>query len=104
MIIGAVMVTTPQQVALQDAIKGAEMFKKTNVPLFGFVLNMSSYVCPSCGSRSELSSSSKAHSVLSNYEDGGNILGDIPFEPLISSTSDEGTPIVMIRPNSVQVS
>jgi ATP-binding protein involved in chromosome partitioning len=98
------MVTTPQQVALQDALKGAEMFKKTNVPLLGFVLNMSSYICPSCGTRSEMSSGGKAQSTLSNYQNGSELLGDIPFEPEISSTSDEGTPIVMIKPQSQQVS
>jgi len=103
-IAGAVMVTTPQKVALQDALKGAEMFKKTSVPLLGFVLNMSSFLCPSCGESSPLVSTTHAEEVLGAYPDGGGILGKLPFGTEVSETSDRGTPIVISNPTSVHVS
>jgi len=97
---GALMVTTPQKVAVQDALKGAEMFRKTNVPLLGFVLNMSSFSCPKCGTLTKVPS--KALSSLEKY--GVDILGDIPFEMEISASSDEGTPIVLSQSTTSQAS
>jgi len=97
---GALMVTTPQKVAVQDALKGAEMFRKTNVPLLGFVLNMSSFSCPKCGTLTKVPS--KALSSLEKY--GVDILGDIPFEMEISASSDEGTPIVLLQSTTSQAS
>ena len=97
------MVTTPQKVALQDALKGAEMFKKTLVPLLGFVLNMSSYQCPSCGHSSSLPGTKTTQDILYAYPNGGGILGTLPFGSEVSETSDQGTPIVISSPQSYHV-
>lgn len=97
---GAIIVTSPQNVAVQDAIKGAEMFQKTHVPILGCILNMSSYVCSNCGSETKIKSNVdrlvEPHSV--------ELLGNLPLDLDISNTSDEGRPIILDSNKYVQVS
>jgi ATP-binding protein involved in chromosome partitioning len=91
-------VTTPQKVAVQDAIKGAEMFRKTDVPLLGCVLNMSSFICPSCGTKSQIGHSFQSLLDITRVE----LLAEIPFQSSIAEAADAGTPIVMSKPDSPQ--
>jgi ATP-binding protein involved in chromosome partitioning len=76
------------------------MFKKTNVPVLGYVSNMSAFVCPSCGTKTPLSSKSKSFSSQTGVE----LLGDIPFNIEIGDYSDEGNPLVVAKPESPYVS
>jgi ATP-binding protein involved in chromosome partitioning len=97
---GAVMVTTPQDVALADVRKGMVMFNKVNVPVLGIVENMSYYICGHCGARENI------------FDTGGGartakelnvpFLGEIPIDTNIRIGSDEGTPIVFSHPESAQ--
>lgn len=97
------MVTTPQKVALQDTMKGAEMFKKTSVPLLGFVLNMSSYQCPSCGYLSELPGTKTTEEFLSDYMNETVVFGRLPFLSEVSDMADQGRPVVISNPESFHV-
>ena len=94
------IVTTPQKVAVQDAIKGAEMFRKTQVPLLGCVLNMSSFVCPSCGTQSSIGQSYQTLLDTCEIE----LLAELPFHGDVALTADSGTPIVLSKPDSLHVS
>ena len=97
---GAVVVTTPQDVALADAIKGVAMFRKVNVPVLGIVENMSYFLCPHCSGRTEI------------FDHGGGqeqarrlkvpFLGEIPLDPAIRIAGDAGRPIVASAPESTQ--
>ena len=78
------------------------MFRKTNVPILGCVLNMSSFVCPSCGTKSHLGGSKASSSLLETCSI--DLLADIPFQMEIGDASDEGTPIVLAKPDSPIVS
>lgn len=84
---------------MQDAIKGVEMFKKTNVPVIGYVSNMSAFICPCCGNKTSISSKSRSFS----QQTGVDLLGDIPFDIEIGESSDDGNPLVISKPNSPQV-
>ncbi len=95
---GAVIVTTPQDVALIDARKGLQMFRKVNVPVLGVIENMSAFVCPSCGHREEIFKSGGGHRTADEL--GVPFLGDIPIDPQIVLGGDAGTPIVAARPDS----
>jgi ATP-binding protein involved in chromosome partitioning len=95
---GAVIVTTPQDVALIDARKGLQMFRKVNVPVLGVIENMSSFVCPNCGHREEIFKSGGGHRTA--LELGVPFLGDIPIDPQIVLGGDSGSPIVAARPDS----
>ena len=90
---GAVIVSTPQDIALIDARKGIAMFRKTQVPMLGIVENMSVFVCPHCGHESRTSSAMAARAPTA-AELGAPFLGEIPLVPAIRETSDAGTPIV----------
>lgn len=96
---GAVMVTTPQEVALIDVIKGANMFDRVNVPLLGIVENMSYFVCPCCGTRSEIFSHGGGRRTAKEH--GWPFLGEIPIDPSVRVGGDEGTPVVISHPDSV---
>ena len=95
---GAVIVTTPQDVALIDARKGLAMFQKVNVPVLGIIENMSYFVCPQCGHREEI------------FKHGGGektarelkvpFLGEIPLDPKVAVGGDAGRPIVAADPDS----
>ena len=95
---GAVIVSTPQDIALADARKGLNMFRKVNVPVLGIVENMSYFICPHCGERTEIFSHGGAEREAERL--GVEFLGAIPLDIRIRETSDGGTPIVVAEPDS----
>ena len=95
---GAVIVSTPQDLALIDARKGLNMFRKVDVPLLGIVENMSYFVCPSCGDRSDIFGHGGAKAESERI--GVPLLGEVPLHMSIRETSDAGTPIVVSDPSS----
>ena len=95
---GSVIVSTPQDIALLDARKGLAMFEKVHVPVFGIVENMSYFLCPHCGERSEIFGHGGARETAARL--GAEFLGEIPLDIAIRETSDAGTPIVASRPDS----
>jgi ATP-binding protein involved in chromosome partitioning len=95
---GAVIVSTPQDVALSDARKGLNMFRKVDVPVLGLIENMSYFVCPHCGERTEIFSHGGARREAVKL--GADFLGEIPLDTEIRKTSDEGRPIVVSNPDS----
>ena len=118
--------TTPQEIALIDARKGALMFQKVGIPVLGLVNNMSSYACPECGHHSHIFGATGAQklskeigynrltlSTRRNYTNfiqfeshficpfvGVNILADIPLDTSIMEAADQGHPIVISSPKS----
>ena len=97
---GAIIVSTPQDIALIDARKGLAMFKKTHVPVFGIVENMSTFVCPNCGHESHIFGHGGARETAAKL--GTDFLGEIPLHIAIRETSDGGTPITARDPGSAQ--
>ena len=97
---GAVIVSTPQDIALIDARKGLAMFKTTQVPVFGIVENMSTFVCPHCGKESHIFGHGGARETAAKL--GTDFLGEIPLHMAIRETSDGGTPITASDPTSPQ--
>jgi ATP-binding protein involved in chromosome partitioning len=95
---GAVIVSTPQDIALLDARKGLNMFKKVEVPVLGIIENMSYFCCPNCGHRTEIFSHGGARREAGVL--GTEFLGEIPLDIAIRETSDAGTPIVVADPAS----
>ena len=95
---GAVIVSTPQDIALLDARKGINMFNQVSVPILGLIENMSYYVCPHCGHRAEIFSYGGARKVAERQ--GQEFLGEIPLVAEIRETSDAGLPIVVSEPKS----
>jgi ATP-binding protein involved in chromosome partitioning len=95
---GAVIVSTPQDIALVDACKGLRMFEKMRVPVFGVIENMSYFTCPHCGARSEIFAHGGARREAARL--GTEFLGEIPLDVRIRKTSDEGNPIVFSEPES----
>jgi ATP-binding protein involved in chromosome partitioning len=90
---GAVIVSTPQDIALIDAKKGIAMFQKVQVPILGIVENMSLFVCPDCGSRHDIFGHGGARQTAEQL--GVPFLGEIPLVPRIRETSDAGTPVAV---------
>ncbi|NBX66351.1 MAG: ATP-binding protein [Proteobacteria bacterium] len=97
---GAIIVSTPQDIALIDARKGLEMFRKTNVPILGIVENMSHFCCPNCGTRSDVFGHGGAR--LEAEKAGVPFLGEIPLHASIREQSDAGVPVVIAAPESQQ--
>ena len=95
---GAVIVSTPQDIALIDARKGLNMFRKVDVPVLGLIENMSYFCCPNCGHRSEIFGHGGARREAQRL--GMDFLGEIPLDVAIRETSDEGRPIVAADPAS----
>jgi ATP-binding protein involved in chromosome partitioning len=95
---GGVVVTTPQDVALSDARKGIMMFKQVNVNVLGVIENMSYFICPGCGKRSDIFSSGGGEKTSEQYQ--VPFLGQIPLEVDIREGGDKGTPIVVSQPES----
>jgi ATP-binding protein involved in chromosome partitioning len=95
---GAVIVSTPQDIALLDARKGLNMFRKVDVPVLGIVENMSYFLCPHCGERSEIFSHGGARKEAEKL--GTDFLGEVPLDIQIRETSDGGRPIVVAEPAS----
>jgi len=96
---GAVIVTTPQSIALSDVRKAVAMFKKLNVPILGAIENMSGFVCPKCETVSKIFSEGSAKTLKSSY--GIDILGAIPLDPKVCDASETGTPITISAPDSI---
>ncbi len=97
---GAVIVTTPQDIALIDARKAAAMFDKVHVPTLGIVENMSMFVCPHCGKTSHIFAEGGAKRL--SDEIAAPLLAQIPLDIDIRTHADEGTPITIARPDSRQ--
>ncbi len=95
---GAVIVSTPQDIALLDARKGLNMFRKVDVPVLGFIENMSYFKCPHCGERTDIFSHGGARKEAEKL--GVEFLGELPLDMAIRETSDEGRPIVLSQPES----
>ncbi len=95
---GIVIVSTPQDIALIDAVKGVNMFKRVNVPILGIVENMSYYICENCGSRADIFGHEGAKKTAETM--GVDFLGEIPLHMDIRQNSDSGTPIVISKPDS----
>jgi ATP-binding protein involved in chromosome partitioning len=95
---GAVIVTTPNEVALIDARKGLAMFQKVNVPVLGIVENMSWFVCPHCQGVSDIFS--RGGGERTAREMGVPFLGEIPLDPSVRKAGDTGTPVVLAAPES----
>ncbi len=95
---GAIIVSTPQDIALLDARKGLNMFRKVDVPVFGIIENMSYFICPNCNHRSDIFSHGGAHKTADEL--GCDFLGEVPLHIAIRETSDGGEPIVASQPDS----
>ena len=95
---GVVMVTTPQDVALIDVVRGIQMFESTHAPIIGVVENMSGYVCPSCGHVEEIFGKGGGEATAKRY--GVPFLGSIPIDPRVVRAGDSGSPVVASYPES----
>jgi len=95
---GAVIVTTPQDVATGDALRGAKMFQRVNVPVFGIVENMSWFECPHCGKPTALFGSGGGERLAAEL--GLPLLGQVPLLPKVLEAADRGQPIVVADPES----
>ncbi|OJY78447.1 MAG: sodium:proton antiporter [Rhodospirillales bacterium 70-18] len=93
---GAVIVSTPQDIALLDARRGVRMFERTRVPVLGLIENMSFFCCPKCGERSEIFGHGGARAEAARL--GCEFLGEIPLVLEVRTASDAGTPIVALDP------
>jgi ATP-binding protein involved in chromosome partitioning len=96
---GAIIVSTPQDLALIDARKGLNMFKRVNVPVLGIIENMSYFLCPKCGHRSDIFGHGGARHEAERL--GAPFLGALPLHMAIRETSDSGHPIVAADPSSM---
>ncbi|MEP5761478.1 MAG: Mrp/NBP35 family ATP-binding protein, partial [Litoreibacter sp.] len=94
---GAVIVSTPQDLALIDARKGLNMFRRVDVPVLGIVENMSYFLCPDCGSRHDIFGHGGARAEAEKL--GVPFLGEVPLDMQIRETSDAGTPVVVSDPD-----
>jgi ATP-binding protein involved in chromosome partitioning len=96
---GAVIVSTPQDLALIDARRGIAMFRRVNVPVLGIVENMSMFICPQCGARSDIFGHGGARREAERL--GVPFLGEVPLDIAIREKSDSGTPVVATVPDGV---
>jgi ATP-binding protein involved in chromosome partitioning len=94
---GAVIVTTPQDIALIDARKGLKMFEKVGIPILGVVENMSLHICPNCGHESHIFGSGGAEQMCSDYDI--DLLGSLPLDIAIREQADSGMPTVVADPD-----
>ncbi|HRY25628.1 MAG: iron-sulfur cluster carrier protein ApbC [Geminicoccaceae bacterium] len=97
---GAIIVSTPQDIALLDARKAINMFRRVDVPILGIVENMSYFCCPNCGHRTEIFAHGGARECAAKYN--VDFLAEIPLDIVIRETSDSGRPIVVSQPDSPQ--
>lgn len=95
---GAVVVTTPQEVALADCRKGIAMFDNVNVPVIGVVENMSYFICDDCGKRHNIFPAGGGKRIAEKW--GVPLIGEVPMEPAVAGCGDEGAPAVLRYPNS----
>jgi ATP-binding protein involved in chromosome partitioning len=94
---GAVIVTTPQDIALIDARKGLKMFEKVGIPILGVVENMSTHICPKCGHESHIFGTGGAERMCKDY--GTELLGQLPLDESIREQADSGKPTVVADPD-----
>jgi len=94
---GAVIVTTPQDIALLDARKGVKMFEKVGVPILGVVENMSLHICPNCGHESHIFGTGGGEKMCADF--GTTFLGSLPLELQIREEADSGRPTVVADPD-----
>ena len=99
---GAVIVTTPQDVALLDARKGIEMFRKVGVPLLGVVENMSTHICSNCGHEEAIFGQGGGASLSRDYDT--DVIGRLPLDITIREQTDSGCPVVASDPDNAQAS
>ncbi|TIB86865.1 cytosolic Fe-S cluster assembly factor nubp1-A [Wallemia mellicola] len=97
---GAVLITTPQEVALQDVRKEIDFCRKTNIPILGIVENMSGFVCPSCHGESEIFAASTGGAQALAEELGLDLLGKVPLDPRIGQSADFGLNFLEEYPDS----
>jgi ATP-binding protein involved in chromosome partitioning len=95
---GALLVATPQDVALADVVRAKSMFDKVNIPILGIVENMSYFVCDGCGRRHEIFSRGGAERAAKRFSIP--FLGEIPITPALREGGDAGVPILVKEPNS----
>ncbi|MEF2789595.1 iron-sulfur cluster carrier protein ApbC [Parasutterella excrementihominis] len=95
---GAVVVTTPQDIALMDARKGLVMFEKVNVPILGIIENMATHICSKCGHEEHIFGEGGAAKMAAQY--GVELLGELPLDINIRLSMDKGEPIVISDPDS----
>jgi ATP-binding protein involved in chromosome partitioning len=96
---GAVIVTTPQEVALADAVKGLKMFQEVKTPVIGIIENMSGFVCPCCGEVTPIFGEGGGRRTAEEH--GVPFLGEVPIDPRVREGGDTGEPIVAAHPDSV---
>ncbi len=91
---GAVIVSTPQDIALLDARKALDMFVRLNIPIYGLVENMAHYICPKCGDTAHIfgTGGAKTEATKQNID----FLGEIPLDLSIRQSGDDGVPIVVV--------
>ena len=94
---GAVIVTTPQDVALLDARKGIEMFRKVNVPILGVAENMGVHICSNCGHSEAIFGEGGGKKLANDY--GVDVIGSLPLDLSIREHTDSGNPIVVAQPD-----
>jgi len=94
---GAIIVTTPQDIALQDAVKGLKMFEKVEIPVLGIVENMSSHICSQCGHEEPIFGAGGGQRMAEKY--GVPMLGSLPLDIRIREETDSGRPTVVADPD-----
>ena len=97
---GALIVTTPQDIALADARKGLKMFEKVSVPVLGIVENMSVHICPNCGHTEHTFGAGGGERMAREY--GVRLLGELPLDAHIREETDGGRPTVIAAPDSAR--
>jgi len=95
---GALIVTTPQEVAVGDSLRGAKMFERVGVPVIGVAENMSYFVCPHCGERTEVFRAGGGQRLADEL--GVPLVGRVPLQAGMSDLADLGRPIVVAEPGS----
>lgn len=95
---GGVIVTTPQDVALADALKGLRMFEDVKTPVIGIIENMSGFICPCCGERTDIFGEGGGKRLAAAQ--GVELLGQVPIEPAVREGGDTGVPVVVSHPTS----
>lgn len=97
---GAVIVSTPQDIALKDAVKGLSMFQKVSVPVLGMVQNMSVFTCPNCNYSTHIFGAEGVARTCASHNI--ELLGDIPLDAQICDDADRGKPTVVAEPESTR--
>jgi ATP-binding protein involved in chromosome partitioning len=95
---GALVVTTPQEMAVGDALRGARMFERVNVPVLGVVENMSGFICPHCHEHTDVFMTGGGQRLAE--ETGVSLLAQVPLQPGMADHADKGLPVVLAEPDS----